>query len=162
MHRDEQFREFFVARAPSLRRTAYLIVGDWHAAEDVTQLGLARLYVVWSRVRVETVEAYARRIVVNEALGWLRRNRRESAVGSVPDLPGATGAESPLDMGSALALLPGQQRAIVALRYLDDLSVADVARVLDIAEGTVKSQTSRALTTLRSHLPELILSEETR
>ncbi|MGD9959281.1 SigE family RNA polymerase sigma factor [Nocardioides sp.] len=162
MHRDEQFRDFFVARAPALRRTAYLIVGDWHAAEDVTQLGLARLYVVWPRVRVETADAYARRIVVNEALGWLRRTRRESAVEAVPDLPGPTVAESPLDIGSALALLPGQQRAIIALRYVDDLSVAEVARVLDIAEGTVKSQTSRALDTLRSRLPELVLSEETR
>ncbi|CUR59211.1 putative RNA polymerase sigma-E factor [metagenome] len=161
MNRDEQFRDYFVARGPTLRRTAYLIVGDWHAAEDVTQLGLARLYVVWPRVRVETVDAYARRIVVNEALGWLRRNRRESSVESVPDRPTPSGTESPLDIGSALALLPGQQRAVIALRYVDDLSVAEVARLLDIAEGTVKSQTSRALDTLRSHLPELVLSEET-
>ena len=160
MRRDEQFTEFFGARAPALRRTAYLIVGDWHAAEDVTQLGFARLYVVWPRIRPETLEAYARKVVVNEALGWLRRRRRDHLTDVVPDAPAAAAHESPLDVGRALALLPAQQRAIVALRFLDDLPVAEVARVLDIADGTVKSQTSRALTTLRAHIPELVLTEE--
>lgn len=162
MERDEQFSEFFAGRAAPLRRTAYLIVGDWHTAEDVTQLALARLYVVWARVRFETIDAYARRIVVNEALGWLRRHRREHPIAAVPDSAAAVAAESPLDLGRALALLPAQQRAIVALRFLDDLSVADTARTLDLAEGTVKSQTSRALTTLRNHLPDVVLSEENR
>lgn len=159
MRRDEQFSEFFAARASALRRTAYLIVGDWHAAEDVTQVGFARLYVAWPRVRTETIDAYARRIVVNEALGWLRRNRRERPTETVPDAAVPDRA-APLDIGQALALLPGQQRAIVALRFLDDLSVAETARVLDLAEGTVKSQSSRALATLRSRLPELVLTEE--
>jgi RNA polymerase sigma-70 factor (sigma-E family) len=161
MRRDEQFTEFFGARAPALRRTAYLIVGDWHAAEDVTQLGFARLYVVWPRIRPETLEAYARKIVVNEALGWLRRRRRDHLTDVVPDTPELAAHESPLDVGRALALLPAQQRAIVALRFLDDLPVAEVARVLDIADGTVKSQTSRALATLRARIPELVLTEET-
>jgi RNA polymerase sigma-70 factor (sigma-E family) len=160
MRRDEQFTEFFGARAPALRRTAYLIVGDWHAAEDVTQLGFARLYVVWPRIRPETLEAYARKVVVNEALGWLRRRRRDHLTDAVPDAPEVAAHESPLDVGRALALLPAQQRAIVALRFLDDLAVTEVARVLDIADGTVKSQTSRALTTLRAHIPELVLTEE--
>ena len=160
MRRDEQFTEFFGARAPALRRTAYLIVGDWHAAEDVTQLGFARLYVVWPRIRPETLEAYARKVVVNEALGWLRRRRRDHLTDAVPDAPEVAAHESPLDVGRALARLPAQQRAIVALRFLDDLPVAEVARVLDIADGTVKSQTSRALTTLRAHIPELVLTEE--
>lgn len=161
MRRDEQFSEFFAARATALRRTAYLVVGDWHTAEDVTQLAFARLYVAWPRVRTETLEAYARRIVVNESLSWLRRNRRERPIESVPDRATPEDA-SPLDVGRALALLPGQQRAIVAMRYLDDLSVAETARILDLAEGTVKSQSSRALATLRRHLPELVLTEESR
>ena len=160
MRRDEQFSEFFAARAPALRRTAFLIVRDWHGAEDVTQLGFARLYVVWPRVRPETLEAYARKVVVNEALGWLRRRRRDHLTDFPPDEAVPVPEESRLDVGRALDLLPGQQRAIVALRFLDDLPVTEVARVLDIAEGTVKSQTSRALATLRSRLAELVLTEE--
>jgi RNA polymerase sigma-70 factor (sigma-E family) len=160
MRRDEQFSEFFVARAPALRRTAYLIVRDWHGAEDVTQLGFARLYVVWPRIRPETLEPYARKVVVNEALGWLRRRRRDPLTAEVPDHPAPQPAEKALDLGQALDLLPAQQRAIVALRFLDDLPVAEVARVLDVAEGTVKSQTSRALATLRARLPQLVLTEE--
>lgn len=162
MRRDEQFSDFFVARAPALRRTAFLIVRDWHGAEDVTQLGFARLYVVWPRIRPETLEPYARKVVVNEALGWLRRRRQDHVTDIVPDAAAAVPEESRLDVGQALGLLPAQQRAIVALRFLDDLPVAEVARVLEIAEGTVKSQTSRALATLRSRIPELVLTEETR
>jgi RNA polymerase sigma-70 factor (sigma-E family) len=162
VRRDEQFSEFFAARAPGLRRTAYLIVRDWHGAEDVTQLGFARLYVVWPRIRPETLEPYARKVVVNEALGWLRRRRRDHLTDAVPDGPAAAPAETALDVGRALDLLPPQQRAIVALRFLDDLPVAEVARVLDVAEGTVKSQTSRALATLRARIPELVLTEENR
>jgi RNA polymerase sigma-70 factor (sigma-E family) len=162
MRRDQEFSEFFAARAVALRRTAYLIVRDWHAAEDVTQLGMARLYVVWPRVRPETLEPYARKVVVNEALAWLRRHRRDLVVAEPPDQAEPTSDEGSLDIGQALDLLPGQQRAIVALRFLDDFSVAETARVLEIAEGTVKSQTSRALQTLRRRLPELVLEEETR
>lgn len=161
MRRDEEFTAFFVARAPTLRRTAYVIVQDWHGAEDVTQLGFARLYLVWSRVRPETLEPYARRIVVNEALGWLRRHRKERLVETVPDRAATDPDQTPLDLGGALALLPSQQRAIVALRFLEDLSVAETAAVLEVAEGTVKSQTSRALGTLRAHLPDLVLTQET-
>jgi RNA polymerase sigma-70 factor (sigma-E family) len=162
MHRDQEFSEFFAARAVTLRRTAYLIVRDWHAAEDVTQLGMARLYVVWPRVRPETLEPYARKVVVNEALAWLRRHRRDLVLADPPDRAEPVVDEGALDVGRALDLLPGQQRAIVALRFLDDLSVAETARVLEIAEGTVKSQTSRALQTLRRRLPELVLEEEAR
>src|SRR3954471_3237793 len=99
MRRDEQFSEFFAARAPGLRRTAYLIVRDWHGAEDVTQLGFARLYVVWPRIRPETLEAYARKVVVNEALGWLRRRRRDQLTDVPPDGAAPVSDESPLDVG---------------------------------------------------------------
>ena len=159
--REREFAEYFVVRAPGLRRTSYLIVRDWHIAEDVVQVSFVKLYGAWPRVRDGGLDAYARKIVVNESLGWLRRRKPESLTGTVPERSDLA-SETPLDLGTALGLLPAQQRAVVALRYLDDLSVADTARALGIAEGTVKSQTSRALDTLRRHLPELILTEESR
>ena len=161
MRRDTEFSEFFAARGPTLRRTAYLIVRDWHLAEDVTQQAFSKLYVAWPRVRTETREAYARKAIVNTALSEVRRHR-DRPVADVPDTVAPPISEPPLDVEEALGLLPGRQRAIVALRFLDDQPVAEVARVLGIAEGTVKSQTARALDTLRRHLPELVTTEERR
>ena len=159
--RESEFTEFYAARRVPLRRTAYLIVRDWHTAEDLTQQSMVKLYAAWPRVRSETVDAFARRIVVNECLSHLRR-RRDIPVDQVPDVD-QRGPESPvLDLGAALDLLPPRQRAVIALRFLDDLSVADVAQALDVSDGTVKSQTARALATLRAHLPALALTEETR
>ena len=161
MRRDTEFSEFFAARGPTLRRTAYLIVRDWHLAEDVTQQAFSKLYVAWPRVRTETREAYARKAIVNTALSEVRRHR-DRPVADVPDTVAPPISEPPLDVEEALGLLPGRQRAIVALRFLDDQPVAEVARVLGIAEGTVKSQTARALDTLRRHLPELVTTEQRR
>jgi len=161
MRRDREFSEFYAARGPALRRTAYLIVRDWHLAEDVTQQAFSKLYVAWPRVRAETREAYARKAVVNTALSQARR-RQERPVADVPDTAAASTSDPAFDIGAALALLPERQRAIVALRFLDDQPVAEVARILGVAEGTVKSQTSRALDTLRAHLPELVTTEESR
>ena len=158
--RELEFTEFFASSAPALRRTAYVVVRDWHVAEDLTQQALAKLYVAWPRVREETRMAYARRVVVNECLSHLRRHRPESPTDTVPDRA-VHDPETHHGLGAALALLPPRQRAIVALRFLDDLSVDEVGRLLGIADGTVKSQTNRALTTLRRHLPQLVL-EETR
>ncbi|WP_244931636.1 SigE family RNA polymerase sigma factor [Nocardioides sp. W7] len=158
--REREFTEFFGSHALGLRRTAYLVVRDWHLAEDLTQQAMAKLYAAWGRTRPDTRLAYARRIVVNECLSHLRRHRPESAVEAVPDLPSPSAGDHPLDLGAVLALLPARQRAIVALRFLDDLSVEEVGRLLGVADGTVKSQTSRALDTLRRHLPDL--AEELR
>jgi RNA polymerase sigma-70 factor (sigma-E family) len=162
--REQEFTEFFGAHAQGLRRTAYLVVRDWHLAEDLTQQALAKLYAAWGRTHEATRLAYARKIVVNECLSHLRRHRPETAVETVPDPPGSVTGDHPLDLGRALGLLPPRQRAIVALRYLDDLSVEEVGRTLGIADGTVKSQTARGLDTLRRHLPELVpaFSEEYR
>ena len=159
--REKDFSEFYLARGPALRRTAYLIVRDWHQAEDLTQQSFVRLYAAWPRIRSESAEAYARKTVVNACLSHLRKRRPETPTETLPDNPVAS-RETALDIGQALALLPDRQRAIVALRFLDDLPVAEVAETLGIAEGTVKSQTSRALDTLRAHLPELVFSEESR
>ena len=155
--RDAEFSEFFVACASGLRRTAYLVVRDWHLAEDLTQQGLTKVYVAWARIQPDTRLAYARRAVVNECLSYLRRRRPENPTSSVPEVTQAASVEGDLDLATVLDLLPDRQRAIVALRFLDDLSVIEVAQLLGIAEGTVKSQTARALETLRRHLPALDL-----
>ena len=161
--REREFTEFFAARAPALRRTAYVVVRDWHVAEDLTQQALAKLYVAWPRVREDTRMAYARRVVVNECLSHVRRHRPETPTETVPERavrePGDRDAHDVL--GRAIAELPPRQRAIVALRFFEDLPVSEVGRLLGIADGTVKSQTHRALLTLRQHLPHLVL-EETR
>ena len=158
--RESEFTDFYVGCAVTLRRTAYVVVRDWDLAEDLLQQAMAKLYVAWPRVRPETRLAYARRTVVNECLSHVRRHRPEIPTDTLPERavdPPETGT----DLASALAVLPARQRAIVALRFLDDLAVSEVADVLGIAEGTVKSQTSRALETLRRHLPDLITSSAT-
>lgn len=157
--REAELDEYFGARAVALRRTAYLVVRDWHTAEDVVQATFVKLYLHWPSIRRETVDAYARRVLVNECLSHLRRNRRERITDQVPDAA-APSSESRLDLTAALALLPASQRAVVALRFLDDLSVAETATAMGVADGTVKSHTSRALDTLRRHLPDLIPAEE--
>lgn len=163
--REQEFTDFFLAHSPALRRTAYAVVHDWHLAEDLTQQALAKLYSAWARTREPTRLAYARRIVVNECLSHLRRRPPETPREQLPDRDG-TGAETALDVAAALASLPPRQRAIVALRFLDDLPVGEVADLLGIAEGTVKSQTARALESLRGRLPSLTsradLAEESR
>ena len=156
--REREFTEFYASSAAALRRTAYVVVRDWQLAEDLTQQAFAKLYVAWPRVRAETRMAYARRTVVNECLSHLRRHRPESPTDVLPERSAPIHDDVP-DLGTALAALPDRQRAIVALRFLDDLSVAEVGRVLGIADGTVKSQTSRALETLRGRLPHLNLEE---
>jgi RNA polymerase sigma-70 factor (sigma-E family) len=152
--RDAEFSEFYAARVRALRRVAYLVTQDWHAAEDVTQRALVKVYRAWPRIERPGLEAYARRAVVNESLSHLSRRRRDLVVETVPDRPAPEPA-TPIDLGAALAALPGQQRAVIALRFADDRSVAETAEALGIAEGTVKSHTAKALETLRRHIPTL-------
>jgi len=154
--RDAEFTEFYAARVRALRRVAYLVVRDWHAAEDVTQRALVKVYRAWPRIQPAGLEAYARRAVVNEALTHATRRSRDVVVEQVPDRPVPPALEAgPIALDAALAALPAQQRAVVALRFVDDLSVAATAEVLGIAEGTVKSHTSKAMVTLRRLVPEL-------
>ncbi|WP_148574887.1 SigE family RNA polymerase sigma factor [Nocardioides caldifontis] len=155
--RDEAaFVEFAEAVRGQLRRTAYLMCGDWDQASDHVQEGLIRVYVAWPRLtRAGREYAYARKAVVSAFLDHARR-RSSSEVPSAthPDVvSGQDVAESVVvrdAVASALAALPARQRACVVLRFFDDLSVADAAAVLGCSEGTVKSQTSRALASLRS------------
>jgi RNA polymerase sigma-70 factor (sigma-E family) len=155
--RDEAaFVEFAEAVRGQLRRTAYLMCGDWHQASDHVQEGLIRVYVAWPRLtRVGREYAYARKAVVSAVIDHSRR-RSSTEVPSEPDGTVSSGQDVAESVAlraalmSALAELPVRQRACVVLRYFDDLSVVDTAAALGCSEGTVKSQTSRALTSLRS------------
>lgn len=151
--RDREFHAYFEARVAVLRRTAYLLCGDWHRAEDLAQTALAKLYVAWPRLhRDGQVDAYARTIVVRAAIDDSRRwfRRKETAVGAVPDVEAASpGMDDAIDVRRALAELPPGQRAAVILRYWEDLPVAETAALLGCSEGTVKSQAAKGLATLR-------------
>jgi RNA polymerase sigma-70 factor (sigma-E family) len=148
---DDQFVEFVGARTTALRRTAFLLCGDWHHAEDLVQTALIKLFRAWPRVSDGGEDAYARQVLVRVAIDESRRFwRRERAAAELPDSPAPE--ESPdlsLDVRQALAALPARQRAIVVLRYWEDLSVAEVARLLGCPQGTVKTQASRGLAKLR-------------
>ena len=149
----EPFAAFYAARYRALRRTAYLLCGDWHEAEDLTQAAFVRLYLAWGRIRVDGAHAYARRVLLNEFLGRRRRNR-EYPVEALPDGPGPVGGspDDRVDLSAALRAVPHQQRAVVVLRYWEGLSVEQTAALLRIGPGTVKSQASRGLAALREHV----------
>jgi RNA polymerase sigma-70 factor (sigma-E family) len=155
-NRDSEFAEYVDARALVMRRTAYLMCGDWHRAEDLVQTALSKLYVAWPRLhRDGRVDAYARKVLVRTAIDESRRafRRRETTVDLLPERPVA-GAPSDdrLDVHRALAQLPPGQRAVVVLRYWEDMSITETARLLGRTEGTVKSQASKGLTALRALL----------
>ncbi|HUQ59011.1 MAG TPA: SigE family RNA polymerase sigma factor [Lentzea sp.] len=159
MDRDTEFGEFVDARALVMRRTAYLLCGDWHRAEDIVQNALIKLYVAWLRVHKGSVDAYARKVLVRTAIDEGRRGffRREQSVDAVPEHP-VTDDSADFDLRLALDALPPGQRAVVVLRYWEDLSVTETARVLGRTEGTVKSQAAKGLAALRDLLedePEL-------
>ncbi len=159
--RDEAaYVEFAQSSRDRLRRTAYLLCGDWDQASDFVQEGLIRVYVRWPRlVRNGGELAYARKAVVSAYLDHARRrSSTERPAEADPTLASgedvATTVATREALMAALAGLAPRQRACVVLRYFEDLSVADTAALLRCTEGTVKSQTSRALFSLRSTLEE--------
>ena len=149
------YREYFAARRRPLMRTAYAVLGSWPAAEDAVQTTFTQLYVHWPRIQPGAMDAYARRTVVNTCFRMAKVRGRETATDQLPDHPqDAEPTAARLDLMTALAELSPRARAVVALRFLDDLPVAEVAAALGVAEGTVKSQTARALGRLKSVLAE--------
>ena len=157
---DEEFAELVEAAWPGLYRTAYLMLGEHQLAEDLVQTALAKTYASWSKVRdVEAAPGYAKVVLANTAASWFRRRswRNEHPTAELPDAGieiDATDRPAVLD---ALRALPPRMRAVVVLRYFDDLDVRAVADALGISEGTVKSQTSHALDRLRLHLGDEVL-----
>jgi RNA polymerase sigma-70 factor (sigma-E family) len=157
--KDAEFSAWMAARQPALLRTAYLLTGDHHSAEDLVQLTLAKVYLSWDKVqRREVIDGYARRIMVNENNSIWRRawKKRELTTDQVPE---RVPFHDSYDEGQASVLwdfvqtLPRKQRAVIVLRYYEELSEAEIADVLGISTGTVKSQASRALATLRAAAP---------
>ena len=152
-----QFREYVEARMVTLRRSAYLICGDWHMAEDAVAVALAKLYVHWAKASASTnLDAYVRKIVMRSIVDeWRRPWRRESPVEYVVSTESHPPPnEDRLLLIGALAKMPPRRRAVLVLRYFEDLSVEETAEALGINEGTVKSQTARGLAAMRELLPE--------
>lgn len=159
--RDERdYADYVRERLPSLRRLAYRLCGDWAAADDLVQDTLVALYRHWRRAAAaDSVDAYVRtmllhRYLADRRLSWVRRVR---PVADVPDTVAATHApDHRLDLISALAKLSRGQRAVLVLRYWEDLDVAATAALLGCAPGTVKSQTSYAIAALRTLMPNYV------
>jgi RNA polymerase sigma-70 factor (sigma-E family) len=157
--RDVEFESWLVAREPALQRTAHLLTGDVHTAQDLVQNTLAKLYLAWDRIQDRgNVDAYARKILVNEhRTAWRRPvRRREQVTAEPPERPaperGYDGQREAV--WAFVASLPPRQRAVIVLRFYEQLTEPEIADLLGISLGTVKSQSSRALAALRTHLPD--------
>lgn len=146
----EVFAAFVHHRSDALLRTAYLLTHDRHLAEDLLQTALAKAWPRWSRIEGNP-EAYVRKVIVNTYSTWWRRRwNGESPTDDLPER--ATPEHDPSaidDIKTALGRLPKRQRAVVVLRFFEDLTEAETAHVLECSVGTVKSQTSKALAKLR-------------
>src|SRR5688500_12823869 len=147
---EADFAEYFSVRAVTLRRVAYALSGDWHLAEDLTQHTFLQLYRHWKRLDQTNLDAYSRKTLVNAFLSHKRSRKREQMMAEVPDQVVLSAHGSGIELKEALDHLPPRQRALVVLRHLEDISVAEAAELLGIAEGTVKSQTARGLDKLRA------------
>ncbi|HWE88842.1 MAG TPA: SigE family RNA polymerase sigma factor [Pseudonocardiaceae bacterium] len=165
--RDEQeFAEYFTARRDAVRRSAYLLCGDWHRADDFAQHAFVAVHRHWRDIRDRgALDAYVRRTLVRAVIDESRRPwRRERFTDEVPEVSDTTAGAPELGetvatrttLLRALRQVPPRQRAVLVLRFLDGLDVADVAKAMKCSEGTVKSQTARGLATLRAELGEAL------
>ncbi len=156
--RDVAFSEFAAATTPRLFRSALLMCGDWHLAEDLVQTTLGKLYAAWPKVeRAEAPEAYARGALTKTFLSH-KRVRRNAETPTV-DLGDAgaeasTDASTRLELFAALRTLEPLDRAVVVLRYWEDRSVSETARDVGLSEGAVRTRSSRALARLRAELSD--------
>lgn len=159
------FHEFVVARSAALIRTAWMLTGDSAQAEDLLQTALARTWPHWNRIASASPEAYVRTVMVRTNASWRSRHwNREHSTDEVETASDASRAWSTdehlrsddrMVLATALASLPTRQRQAVVLRYFDDLSVDEAARIMNSAPGTVKSQSAKGLAKLRQALTDL-------
>ena len=163
--KDATFSAYMSARQAALYRTAYLLAGDHATAEDLLQTAFAKLYLSWDRIRDrEALDGYVRRVMVNENNSLWRRawKRREHSTDTLPE----TGTVDTYDDGmggelwSFVQTLPPRQRSVIVLRYYEQLSETEIADVLGVSVGTVKSQASRALAALRARAPHALHPDE--
>jgi RNA polymerase sigma-70 factor (sigma-E family) len=157
---EDRYREFVVEQAAPLRRCAYLFCGDWHFAEDLMQTTLVKIYRAWPKVlRQQVTGNYARKVLLRTWLDEKRRRWRRSEIGHA-DLPERSDTAVEPEVAAerswtrdivhtALLAVPPRQRAVLVLRYFDELSVAETAEAMGCTEGTVKSQSARGLANLR-------------
>lgn len=154
---DAEFDEFVLAAWPSLFRASYLLMGDFHLAEDVLQSALAKVYAAWPRVSaVEHPRSYTRTVLTNEAMAWWRRkSSTETTLADWPEAPVMGHEESVVQASmvwQALCRLPPRQRAVIVLRYYEELSEVEIARTLGISTGSVKSHAHHAIRAMSGHL----------
>lgn len=154
------FEAYAAARGAALVRFAILLTGDDHRAEDLVQEALTKAYLRWSRIRrTDNPDVYLRRLVINGSRSWWRRGaNRETpaAVSAERAAPGDLGAEAAArdELWRLIAALSDQQRAVIVLRYYEDLDDATIAQILECTPGTVRTHAMRALHKLRVHLGE--------
>jgi RNA polymerase sigma-70 factor (sigma-E family) len=163
----EDFDEYVRARTPALLRSAYLLTGDQHRAEDLVQDALIKTYRAWSRLSTSNPDAYTRKVMYHLNISWWRRTRSAEISTEVPpDVAGgadeAGRSVNRMMLRDALSQLPPRQRAVIVLRYFEDATEAETAEILGITVGTVKSTASRALTKLRAIAPYLLDVEGVR
>ncbi len=155
---DEEFDAFMTASWPSLYRTAVLLTGDAHLAEDLLQITMGKVYKSWSRVsRVEHPRSYARAILAHEATNWRRKRSSSELPAEIgPDRTSTPGHDEGIVQADwiwgALQQLTVRQRAVLVLRYYEDLTGAEIASALGISEGSVKAHAHHALRALESTL----------
>jgi RNA polymerase sigma-70 factor (sigma-E family) len=164
----DEFSMFVRTRTPALLRSAYLLTGDQHLAEDLVQTALAHTHRSWHRLRDKgNVEAYTRKVMYHHQISiWRRRRVAESFTGELPARAGgddhAANVALRLSLRVALLKLSPRQRAVLVLRFFEDRSEAETAELLGVSIGTVKSQTSKALVRMRALAPELAIAEGTQ
>ena len=162
---EDRFREFAGEHATALRRTAYLLCGDWHLADDLTQQALIKLHGAWTRLECEFHPvSYARKVLLRCWLDerrrpWRRAERRDGEVPEQPDQAEGPVARQELatlraELFGVLKAIAPRQRAVLVLRYFESLSVEETAAALGCTEGTVKSQTARGLAAVRAALDD--------